>query len=107
MLFTVEINNVNTAILDPLILTSAPYPHLNKRNLHLPRYLTFYKIDGWIDRKKNFLNVFVLFFERDRDRVRAGEGQRERETHNPKQASGSELSAQSPRWGSKSRTVRS
>ena len=39
--------------------------------------------------------------------VQAGEGQRERETQNLKQAPGSELSAQSPTWGSNSRTVRS
>ena len=31
----------------------------------------------------------------------------ERETQNPKQAPGSEVSAQSPMWGSNSRTVRS
>ena len=35
------------------------------------------------------------------------EGQRERETHNQKQATGSELSVQSPVWGSNSQTVRS
>ena len=29
-----------------------------------------------------------------------GEGQKETETQNPKQAPGSELSAQSPTWGS-------
>ena len=42
--------------------------------------------------------------ERDREREseRVGEGQRERETQNPKQAPGSELSAQSPTWGSNS-----
>ena len=40
--------------------------------------------------------------DRDRDRVHAGEGQRERETQNLKQASGSELSAQSPTRGSNS-----
>ena len=33
---------------------------------------------------------------RERDRVVTGKGQRERETQNPKQAPGSELSAQSP-----------
>ena len=33
----------------------------------------------------------------ERDGAQAGEGQRERETQNPKQAPGSELSAQSPR----------
>ena len=49
--------------------------------------------------KKNFFfNVYL--FLRERDRV-AGKGQRERETQNPKQAPGSELSAQSPLWGLK------
>ena len=50
--------------------------------------------------KKNFKRLFI--FERDRDRVPAGEGQGERETQNPKQAPGSELSAQSPMCGSNS-----
>ena len=36
-----------------------------------------------------------------------GEGQRKRESQKPKQAPGSELSAQSPKWGSNSQTVRS
>ena len=36
-----------------------------------------------------------------------GEGQRERETQNPKEAPGSELSAQSQKLGSTSWTVRS
>ena len=35
------------------------------------------------------------------------EGQREKETQNPKQAPGSEQSAQSRTWGSNPRTVRS
>ena len=39
--------------------------------------------------------MFIYFWETERDRGRAGEGQRERETQNPKQAPGSELSAQS------------
>nr|XP_060464193.1 basic salivary proline-rich protein 3-like [Panthera onca] len=43
----------------------------------------------------------------DRGRARAGERQRERETRNPKEAPGSELSAQSPTRGSNSQTVRS
>ena len=37
----------------------------------------------------------------------AGEGQKEREIQNPKQAPGSELSAQSPIWDSNPPTVRS
>ena len=54
---------------------------------------------------KNFFKCFIYFW--DRDRARAGEGQRERETQNPKQAPGSELSAQRPIWGSNSQTRRS
>ena len=41
-----------------------------------------------------------------RERERVWEGQRERETQNLKQASGSELSAQSPVEGSNSQTAR-
>ena len=37
----------------------------------------------------------MFIFERHTDRMQAEEGQRERETQNPKQAPGSELSAQS------------
>ena len=36
-----------------------------------------------------------------------GRTEREKETQNPKQAPGSELSAQRPMWGSKSPTMRS
>ena len=50
---------------------------------------------------------FMFIFEKERDRAWAGEGQRERETQNRKQAPGSELSAQSPMWGSNSGTARS
>ena len=55
--------------------------------------------------------MFILERERERERERenvhalralAGEGQRERDTKNPKQAPGSELSAESPTWGSNS-----
>ena len=49
--------------------------------------------------------MFIYFW--DRDRAWVGEGLRERETQNPKQAPGSELSAQSPTQGSNSQTVRS
>ena len=41
-------------------------------------------------------------FERQRDRTQVGEGRREKETQNPKQAPGSELSAQSLMQGSNS-----
>ena len=51
--------------------------------------------------------MFIYFWERGRDRAWAGERQRERETQNPKQAPGSELSAQSPMQGSNSQTARS
>ena len=43
-----------------------------------------------------FLNVYLFL----RDREQAGEEQRERETQNPKQAPGSDLSAQSLTRGS-------
>ena len=56
-------------------------------------------------KKKIFFNVDL--FLKERDRVGLGEGQRERETQNPKQAPGSEPSAQSPTRGSNSRTARS
>ena len=50
----------------------------------------------------------MFIFEREREtECEWGEGQRERETQNPKQAPGSELSAQSLMWGSNSRTMRS
>ena len=52
--------------------------------------------------------MFIYFDGQEgRDKVQAGEGQREKETQNPKQASGSELSAQSPMWGSNPQTTRS
>ena len=54
---------------------------------------------------KFFFNVFIYFW--DRERAWAEEGQRERETLNLKQAPGFKLSAQSPKWGSNSQTVRS
>ena len=58
-----------------------------------------------------FLFYFYLIFSNiyfwERDGTRAGEGRRERETQNPKQAPGSELSAQGPMRGSNSGTVRS
>ena len=48
--------------------------------------------------------MFIYFLrERERDTMRAREEQRERETQIPKQAPGSELSAQSPRQGLNSR----
>ena len=55
--------------------------------------------------QKKLLSLFIL--ERERDREQVGKRQRERETQNLKQAPGSELSAQSPTWGSNSRTMRS
>ena len=51
--------------------------------------------------------MFSFVFEQERDRVRVQEGQRERETQNPKQAPGSELSAQNPTWGPNPQIVRS
>ena len=53
-----------------------------------------------------FFNVYLIF-EGERDRVWVGEGQRETHTQIPKQAPGSELSAQSLMWGSILWTMRS
>ena len=57
------------------------------------------------------LFFFLMFiFEREgggRQSVSGGGAERERKTHNLKQAPASELSAQSPTWGSNSGTVRS
>ena len=44
--------------------------------------------------------MFICFERERQDRVRVGKGQREKETQNTRQAPGSELSAQSPKWGS-------
>ena len=57
--------------------------------------------------KKNFFFQRLFIFETERDREWTGEGQRERETQNPKQALGSELSAQSLMRVLNSWTVRS
>ena len=46
--------------------------------------------------------MFIFESARERERRRGGERERERETQDPKQAPGSELSAQSPSWGSDS-----
>ena len=54
--------------------------------------------------KKFFLHLFI--FDRQRDRAQVERG-RERRRQNPKQAPGSELSAQSPMQGLNSQTVRS
>ena len=54
-----------------------------------------------------YFNVLMFIFGREKERERAGEGQRAREIQNPKQAPGSELSAQSPTRGSNPQTVRS
>ena len=51
--------------------------------------------------------MFIYFWETERDRARAEEEQKERETQNVKQASGSELSEQSPMGGSNPQTMRS
>ena len=60
-----------------------------------------------------FFNVYLFLRarqrqrQRQRDRAQVGEGQRERETQNPKQAPGSELSAQSLTWALNPQTMRS
>ena len=65
----------------------------------IPRAVDFFFIYDYFLFFKKF-----IYFERERG---DGEGQSERDTQNPKQAPGSELSAQSPTRGSNPRTVRS
>ena len=48
---------------------------------------------------KYFFYVYSFLRDTERERVQEGVGQREREVQNPKQAPGSELSAQSPMQG--------
>ena len=57
--------------------------------------------------KKIFFTFCLFLRERERDRAQVEEGQRERGRQNLKQASGSELTAQCPVWGSNSQAVRS
>ena len=56
-----------------------------------------------------FFLMFLFIFERERERqsVSRGGAERERKTQNPKQAPGSQLSAQSPTRSSNSQTARS
>ena len=66
--------------------------------LHSPTMPKFWQKETRLfSLKKIFFVLNIYSFLRDRARV--GEGQRERETQNPKQAPGSELSAQSPTQG--------
>ena len=60
----------------------------------LQQYNLGREVDFILLTKKNFFNVYLF--------LRGREGQRERETQNPKEALGSELSAQSRTWGSNS-----
>ena len=57
----------------------------------------------------NFFDVYLFMREREREKECEWERGRERERRrqNPKQAPGSELSAQSLTWGSSSQIVRS
>ena len=50
--------------------------------------------------------MYLFLIDREKEHE-WGEGQKEKETQNPKQAPGSELSAQSPTLGLNSKAVRS
>ena len=52
--------------------------------------------------KKNFFNVYLFLRDRERQGASRRGAESERETQNPKQAPDTELSAQSPLWGSNS-----
>ena len=58
------------------------------------------------DKSELFLVLMLFILQRERQNTSGGRG-RARETQNPKQAPGSEPSAQSPTWGSNPGTVRS
>ena len=60
---------------------------------------------NWENQEKGF--IFLMFIFEGETEHELGEEQRGRETQNPKQAPGSELSAQSPMRGSNPRAVRS
>ena len=63
--------------------------------------------EGGTQTDKLIFFMFTYFRERDRQNMSGGGAERERETQNPKQAPGSELSAQSPMRGLNSQTLRS
>ena len=52
----------------------------------------------------NFFNVYLLL--KERENMSGGGAEKERETQNPKEATGSELTAQSPTQGSNPPTMR-
>ena len=81
--------------------------HCNSFLLVVAKFLILLKMlcDWEVLICKNTLNFLKNVYLRDR--VQVGERQRERETHDPKQAPGSELSAQSLIWGLKPQTMRS
>ena len=56
--------------------------------------------------KKIFFNVYLFLRQREHKQDQGRDRDREGETQNPRQAPGSELSAQSPTRGSNSRSVR-
>ena len=58
-------------------------------------------------KKKFFFNVYLFLRRRATEHEQGRSRERERETQNPKQAPGSELSAQRLTWGSNSRIARS
>ena len=69
-------------------------------------FITHWTVIWWLEFLIFFFLTFIYFWDRERQSMN-GVGQRERETQNPKQAPGSELSAQSPTRGSNSPAARS
>ena len=70
----------------------SPYPFLSPRGKAAS--------EQSVRAESNFMHFFNIYlFLRDRGRAGAGEEQRERETQNPRQAPGSEPSAQGPGAG--------
>ena len=87
-------------------------PFLPKHSFSLLKFKLFdisVSNQKWMYYKDLFFKIFFMFIyfwerEKERDRAWVGERQRARETQNPKQAPGSELSAESRTWGLNSQT---
>ena len=97
--------------LDYFLFTRHPYGILNFTLVSsllaflLKKEQNAFMLKGGVQNMEIFL-TFIYFWERQRQNA-SGLGQREREGQNLNQAAGSELSAQSPTWGSNSQAVRS
>ena len=84
---------------------------LSLLTLYISLCIFIFLTDLLFQLKKIFFNVYLFLRERETETETETEYEwgrgRERETQNPKQILGSELSAESPTWGSNSQTMTS